>query len=114
MKRDLRLVRLLLLAIETNREVSHKTPIDHYSAEEVGQHLHLMASAGLIEIPPRTSDRFALRGEVRLTWEGADFLDACRSTKVWEDTLSRAAKVGSFTFDLLKQIMIRVIAEQLK
>jgi hypothetical protein len=47
----------------------------------------------------------------RLTWDGADFLDAARSDTLWHRALAEVIAQGkSFTFDLLKAWLRHQIA----
>jgi Hypothetical protein (DUF2513) len=50
----------------------------------------------------------------RLTWEGHDFLDAIRDPEIWCKTKSGAEEVGSFTFDLLKELAVGLIKTKIE
>lgn len=43
-------------------------------------------------------------GDVRLTWEGCDFLDSIRDEQVWRKTKEGVKQAGGFTFELLKSL----------
>lgn len=107
MKRDMELVRTLLLLTEDFKgayfEVADlNTDLDK---EALIYNAGLMKEAGLIEgVPLRGSNgklvQFAI---TKLTWEGHDFLDSIRDEKLWKkakDSVMNPA--ASFTFDILK------------
>ncbi|MFG0314420.1 MAG: DUF2513 domain-containing protein, partial [Phycisphaerales bacterium] len=86
MKRDMDLVRDLLLAVEAippaqaqnARELAHEA-FDHRNADEVLEHLRMLDDAGLIlciDLEDMDGYDAALRG---LTWEGSEFLDSIRN-----------------------------------
>jgi hypothetical protein len=113
MKRDMNLVRDLLLEIEKhpgmNRVSQHQfEPGDFGITEEnfetVAFHLDLMIEAGLVL--GRSDMRMPIVSG--LTWSGAEFLDAVRDSGTWKKTKEGAGKVGnwglSFMLDLAKAI----------
>jgi SOS-response transcriptional repressor LexA len=83
MKRDMDLIRTILLQIEeappnVNRI---KLKLDGPSQDEVTEHLRLLIESGLIEAIPFQSngkERFLPK---RLTWKGHEFLDAARNDR---------------------------------
>lgn len=114
MKRDMDLIRKLLLAIEA--EPTGLAPdhfdIPDYSQEQIGYHLLLMVEAKLaVGREFRSFDDPAPTGEVeRLTWAGHEFLDAARDPSRWEKAKEMAGKVGSGSLDVFKQILAQLIA----
>lgn len=105
MKRDMDLVRGMLLAIEDDvlrfGEGTDNGGLD--APDDVAEaHLRLLEQAGLVEVMFRPQ-----RGAVQvrgLTWEGHDFLDAVRDPEVWKRTKDGASKMGGWTFGLLKDL----------
>jgi len=74
MKRDLDLIRKIMIAIDSYEGSGEpKLDIDGHLSDEVLGHLCLMEDG-----------RFIHRGEVRLTWEGHEFLEASRDDGIWE------------------------------
>ena len=120
MKRDMDLIRLLLLQIESS-ETRYADDLDTpgYSRQETGYHLELLISAGLINCD-RVSWTFggdfgaAVNG---LTWEGHDFVEAIRSESVWNRTKEfvkdKGLDVGSLPIELLKSVAVDRIKEML-
>jgi hypothetical protein len=122
MRRDMDLIRDLMLALEAPPEspggVHQLIPgegavaIDAYSKDEVAYHLQLIEEAGLI----RTFNA-SFGGEVlfdRLSWAGHDFIDSVRSPEVWAKTKKGAEVAGGFTVDLLKDLAKGLIKKQIE
>ena len=103
MKRDMDLVRQLLLVIKAQAVDARGIPeIDGYEQAEVDHHIKLLRQAGFLpQIErPRPSD-FPVRGLARrvsdpieLTWEGHDFLETIRDPEVWRKTKQAVGKAG--------------------
>jgi hypothetical protein len=122
MKRDLGLVRDLLLRLEalpmgmygaeTISPDNPKVAVEGYSEEDIAYHLSLLQERGLIEVP----DAQPMIGIVftRLTWEGHDFLDAVRDPEIWRKTKQGMDSVGSFSFELVKDLAKGLIKTQLE
>ena len=113
MKRDMNLIRLVLLDAECEEEVD----LCLYTDEEIGYHSWLAWDAGLAistgSIRGHT-DRHEQAIIIGLTWEGHDFLDAARDPTTWNATQkSITEKVGTVTFDLLKALLIAAAKDQL-
>lgn len=80
MRRDLVLVKKLLLFIEEHgsRMYKGKIAVEGYERDEVVEHLYLLASGGFIELGRET---IADKGPLVLTWKGCDYLDQIRARK---------------------------------
>lgn len=109
MKRDMNLVRAILLAVESCAEPyvsSASLPMDDWDRAAVLLHLDLMIDAGLIdgeftEYSGGIGDAYVRR----LTWDGYDFLDNVRNEEVWAETRSTiGSKLGSASFDVVKAV----------
>jgi len=101
MKRDIDLVRLLLLRSEGDEDAKRK--VEEYADDVRAYHVTIMLDAGLfIGESDKLADGSYATSVTRLTWNGHDFLDAARNETVWRkarETILRT--VGSVTFDLL-------------
>ena len=115
MKRDMDLVRQILMEIEKastfTQEIELRIP--PYSAEEIYYHVQLLDEAGLIE-----SVKFVDRARIeiyplRLTWEGHEFLDAARDDTRWNKVKGAMAKAGGFVFEVAKALLIDYMKQQL-
>lgn len=109
MKRDLDLVRSILIYVEkAEGEVDAEDLVtDDWPFEIVAYHVRLMAHHGLVDLSDDVRD---MNGETLslvvsgLTWDGQDYLDAIRDPKVWakvKKTVKEA--VGSTTLEVVKQ-----------
>lgn len=107
MKRDMDLVREILLKMEADNSVEY---ITGYSTEQVEHHVHLMVEAGLLKGAPITAvgDRYQRALALGMTWQGHDFLDAARSETIWERA-KRAitAQGGGLAIDVLKAVLTK-------
>jgi hypothetical protein len=122
MKRELGLVRELLLRLEalpmgmygaeTITPDDPRIAVDGSTDEDLAYHLSLLQERGLIEVP----DSQPMIGIVftRLTWEGHDFLDAVRDPEIWKKTKQGADAVGSFSFELVKDLAKGFIKKQIE
>lgn len=105
MKRDMDLVREILLAIEGGQSSLQATaglPGSDAEPAAVEYHVNLLRQAGLVEVMSTSlGGSYHFRG---LTWEGHDFLDTVRDPEVWKRTKDGASKMGGWTFGLLKDL----------
>lgn len=116
-KRDLKLTRDILLAIETDQtlHVSNQgllLTMDGYSDDVVRYHVRLLAEGGyLLGCNAFHNGIPLVQG---LTWKGHDFLDATRPKGIWDSLLAAAAKVGSMTLDVAVDIAKELAKQQLR
>ncbi|MEP9401880.1 DUF2513 domain-containing protein [Sphingomonas silueang] len=115
MKRDMDLIRDLLLLIEGGKKVFELLdaenaaalgvdPTTDMTAEEVAKyeyHLELLQEAGFVELTQRSGGNWYVK---RMTYAGHDFLDSVRDPEIWRNTKKNAALAGGFSVDLLKAL----------
>lgn len=117
MKRDMDLIREILLAVEeldTPTE-TEALSLPGRSAQDVLHHAVLLVEAGLIkaEIGRYVGGGMDCLVE-RLTWAGHEFLDAARDETVWRKVRGKAGQVGgTVTLDLLMALLKAAVAERL-
>ena len=107
MKRDMDLVRNILLALEE----SNSDPLewvnlkfDGRSDLEVSYHIRLLNEAGLIDaIDASSMDGTEWHAQC-LTAFGHDYLDSVRDPEIWAQTKEGAKKVGGFSLEVLGAI----------
>lgn len=100
MKRDMELIRLLLLEQEQGEAPPE---LAQYPEQDILYNFALMSDAGLIdaELIPELGMPTSVYVR-RLTWAGHDFLDATRDSKVWKMAKEHILKPGaSWTFSVL-------------
>jgi hypothetical protein len=105
MKRDLELIRLLLLEQETGES---SPELKDYDEMLKVHNIALMQDAGLIEgsVMRGSNGRPARAVILRLTWAGHDFLDSTRDPKVWNLAKEKVLKPGiSWSFSLLVEFL---------
>lgn len=113
MQRDLRLIRLILLAFESHCDDSEpKIEIEGVSQSEIDYHLRLMVEADLLRFEPR-EQRFAPHAGHQLTWSGHEFLDAARDANIWAKTMTKIEKFKGFTWQIVQQTLVKILVEKL-
>ncbi len=118
MKRDMDLVRQILLKIEEHEHGRAPTElvIEGHTDEEVGYHVHLMGQAGLLKVADVT-DMGSASPEaipIGMMWAGHDFLDAAREPSLWEKAKQKlGAGFASVSFDVLKELLVALARGQL-
>lgn len=106
MKRDMDLVRKILLALEANPPGKPIQKLEGVEKMEFVQHIIWLTQADLIEgkgaigiNPPGSSWGMA----TALTWQGCEFADAMRDEPLWEKAKAKFMRPGiSFTLDIVK------------
>ena len=109
MKRDMDLIRDLLIKIEEAPEPTNSSAltaeVSPDEARRIIDHLRLLQDGGLIDCISSNPISGSWRCQnIKLTWEGHDFLDTVRDPEVWQRTKEGASKMGGWTFDLLKDM----------
>lgn len=108
MKRDMDIVREVLCKIsEAEGKPSSKLLTDGKSdsdAKVILYHVDLLNRAGLVTGVPLALHGFKIWENLDLSWEGHEFVDAVSDSEVWTETKKGIEGVGSFTFDLVKDL----------
>lgn len=94
MKRDMDLIRRILLEIEAHEDPNRTqwVEIDGYTNDQIQYHLKILYEGGFIDALDASAGggiEYQPRG---LTWDGHEFLDTVRSDSVWNKT---KALIGS-------------------
>ena len=125
MKRDLAIVRAILLLIEgrpaTHREydITGKHVSDmagrQVSNAEVNHHLRIMQDADLLsfseDINLRNTPALVFNVPPRITWQGHDFLEVMRNESAWSKVQEATKAAGGWTVETVKQLGVRVLSE---
>jgi hypothetical protein len=121
MKRNLGLIRELLLKLEPLSN-SHawemigpddpRIQVEGYIPDEIEYNLQLLVEQGFIE-QPRSGPMLGIMFK-RLTWAGHDYLDAVRDPIIWSKTKAATDKVGSWTFEMVKELAKAIIKGELQ
>lgn len=115
MKRDMKLVRDLLLVVEDVGElITHnkglRIQLPGVSDNLVGYHLRLLADGGYLLW--LSTGHNAVPSVQGLTWKGHDFLDAMRPKGIWERVVAATSKVGSMTVDVALELGKELLRQQ--
>jgi Hypothetical protein (DUF2513) len=117
MKRDMDVIRTMLLQIEADDDLKllhTKKPTD----SDVYQVLQLCEAkliVGVVVVECMGGEWILQQTmRPRLTWEGHEFLDAARSESVWNDAKKKIGKaLGSVSVTVLKQLLTQLAKQQL-
>lgn len=113
MKRDMDLVRLMLLRTESigvdeGAAAGYHAQCEKYPEPVRAHHIAIMKEAGLIigEAINNSAGILTRGFIVRLTWQGHDFIDAARDDTIWKKVTEKVMKpAASFTFGILIQAL---------
>lgn len=117
MKRDMDLVRKILLSMEDSEHgyIDGNPIFEGYTEEQVSYHVYLMAQAGLIH----AADISSMSSEspealaTALTWNGHEFLEASRKPEIWSQAKELIAKSGGASFEIWKAVLTELIKSNL-
>lgn len=119
MKRDMDLVRTILLALADSDEPLWSTSLvtDEYSRDVIGYHFLILDEAGLIAASVKAAgdDPYYIAVASHLTWEGNDFLDAVRDESIWKRVRSTIGKItGGASFEVFKTVASSLALDAIK
>jgi hypothetical protein len=109
MKRDLELIRKIVMAIEESHSgFAPDLSFDGYTQAQIGYHAYLLIDAGYAT----GSDATTMGSEgpeamiTSLTWAGHEFADVARDASRWNKALGIVKeKTGTITIELLKVLL---------
>ena len=120
MKRDMDLIRKILMKIEASDGGNIELNIPDYSQDQVYLHVELMKEYGLVEA-------LVVRGDdgpqpeilackvYRMTWEGHDFLNAAREDSIWNQAKEQCLKAtGLLSIELLKDCLLQTARQSIQ
>lgn len=106
MKRDMDIVRRIILATADLPYAETLEKLEGVSEEDFVLHVIWMKEAGLIVAEAHAGSGSFLKCAIvsRLTWDGCEFADAIKDDNLWAKAKDSVLKPGiSFTFDVLKE-----------
>jgi hypothetical protein len=119
MKRDLDLIRKILLTIEGAPKSKESNAVEELESEHdydiLQYHLSLLLEAGLINAIDMSSGNQPYGSYIvqKLTWSGHEFLDTARNDTRWEKAKEATKKIAGISFDVLKALLIAWMKEEL-
>lgn len=111
MKRDMELIRLLLLEAEGEE----KPDLSGYTEAQRVYHAALLIDAELVEgAIAGGSNGFPVAAHIiRLNWMGHEFLDAARNPSVWKKAMEKVQSGGaSLPLPVLQDLLISFVKKQ--
>lgn len=105
MKRDMDIIRLLLLQQESGEDPPE---LAQYDEQLIVYNSALMLDAGFIigEVITDHNGDLAASVIIRMTWAGHDFLDSTRDPTIWKKAKERVLKPGiSWSFSILVEFL---------
>ena len=115
MKRDMELIRMVMLAAEKTKDPFEliDPKIEGRSEEEISYHVALLDDAGLLHGQDRTAIGVFRWSVGTLTWAGHEFVEVARDDDVWKEALAITDKSGGGTsFELLKKALMQVLEKR--
>lgn len=112
------LVRSILLACES--DPSGYPPdvptVSGYTPEQVAFHVYLMGDAGLLRVYDTTTigSPSPSAAILSVTWKGFDFLEASKSSVVWDGTKAAMSKIGGAGLDIWIDVLKFYAKQKLK
>jgi uncharacterized protein DUF2513 len=120
MKRDLDLIRRILIATEDAVDYSLSTADlveDEHDERSIARHVYLLQEAGLLQANVLSSHHVggAQSGTIdRLTWAGHEFLATARNDTLWTKAKHViSGKIGGIPFELLRAWLMSQASHQL-
>ena len=116
MKRDMDLVREILLTIESMETRYEHLNVPNYPVDKVNHHADLLISAGIVNGEMNwTFGGPATPIVESLSWAGYDFLDAIRNESIWTKTKDfvKERDLQGVPIELLKSVATEFVKKQL-
>lgn len=103
MKRDMDLIRRIVLAVRDLEPGQGLQDLDDVSAAAFGEHSKLLIDDGFVEGVDVTSMSDLHRSFIleRLTSKGHDFADAIGSDTVWASVMTKTRAIGAWTLGVV-------------
>ena len=117
MKRDMDLVRAILLAMEDHSEGFAPDVIDvpGFSKDQIRYHAYLLGQANLMDVAVTTtmSDQSPQAMPVSLTWAGHEFLANAREEKNWLQAKRLMKGAGAASFHVWQSVLTSLVMKNL-
>jgi len=114
MKRDINLIRAIMLQVESWPIDKRGTNVEMQSVDPqvVSYHVMILDEAGLLKGQDASGLNDIDWFVDRLTWAGHEFVEAARDDTRWRNALSTIAdKGGAVLFEIVKQVLVQLAKE---
>ena len=113
MKRDMDLCRSILAKVEESEDtavkLTQKDDFPNHTVDKFIEHCRLLADAGLVE----PNLRFGGVANIRLTWDGHEFVELSRNDSRWKTGRQSITSKGiPMTIDVVTQVLKRLATER--
>lgn len=110
MKRDMDLIRKLLLAIEAHEHgrAPKNLEVAGFNQEQIGYHIWLMCDGGLLHVVESiTLDSASPTAiPITITWNGYEFLEAAREPSRWQTAMQKMKSTGAaMTIEIITEVL---------
>ena len=117
MKRDMELIRELMLSIDSRDDSEyHAEELEITGGQDIATikyHLQLLVDAGFIKANVQYNGGGTIILIDRMLWEGHEFLDNARNESVWKETMKTVKeKGGSVAVGILTQLLTSAAKQQ--
>jgi len=112
MKRDMELIRLLLLKLEETESfaIISSSFIEGYDDSTVLYHFDLLIDGGYAIGEVQNDNTGGFAQFEKLTWKGHEFLDAAREPTRWGQAMSIAKTAGGMTLPVLQNLLGQLLS----
>lgn len=125
MKRDMDLIRALLLEIEGGKRtfviisrsdaivigMDESEGMDDNETAKVEYHLNLIQNAGFVEFDRASGGHWFCDG---LTWYGHEFLEDIKDDTLWDDAKTGAKEMGGLSMEILRDLIKGLVKTKVK
>jgi hypothetical protein len=116
MKRDMDLIREILLRLEEDDEETVRTLVEKgYAPIQIRYHCWLLLEENLVtgyDVSSKDTPHRQAEG-TGLTNAGHDFLDAARNQGLWEDAKRKLQAAGGFSIPIMQQLLTALVKSKL-
>ncbi|QDT98022.1 DUF2513 domain-containing protein [Gimesia aquarii] len=114
MKRDMELIRELMLQLESEKLPLLSEPIKDWNVDQVKYHKRLILDSKYAEGKNLSTFELEEYQLTRLTSKGHDFVDAARDKNVWKTSLNKVIEMGGgVTIAILHDYLVATIKKNL-
>ena len=115
MKRNMQLIRMVMLAAEKNKDPYELVDpkFEGHNETEISYHIALLDDAGLLHGQDRSAIGVFRWSAGALSWTGHEFVEAIRDEAVWKEAMDIAGNSDNgAVFDVLQKALIQVLEKR--
>lgn len=115
MKRNMQLIRMVMLAAEKNKDPYELVDpkFEGHNETEISYHIALLDDAGLLHGQDRSAIGVFRWSAGALSWTGHEFVEAIRDEAVWKEAMEIAGNSDNgAVFEVLQKALIQVLEKR--